>query len=501
MPGKYGVTPQGFIPIRLDELVERMHDGLSTGLCVNTRNNPQSRLNVWLTNFADRVAELWEVGQEVYNSMYPSSAEGVSLDHACEFGGSARTDDRRTYYPISCTGLDKTELPIGQVRLSSDTVPQRGLLNFSPGIISLTACNWLRVRLAGAPLHPANYSVTINGIVYRPPETAQALEIEILEGLRDAIGPDVFICYVSEGRLIIESEGQENGLSVVLSSTLTTTEINSTINFGTEDFGDIPLPFGTITQISKGVTGLISVTNQAQRIAGSIRQMDDELRLSYAERIFIRSRTMLESINSAVLTAQGVRSCRAYQNDTNIWVLHRPPHTVEAVVDGEFDDYEAALQILGSKAAGIQTCHCRGLDKNDPYINPETGIDTSLYPEDRAVEVVVLGENNEDIIVRFSRPIDLICDITVAVSLSSEPLAVNAFDLIKDTIRAEMSTQKPGQDVRPQAWLASLYKNVTGIADFDIRISTDSLADVRFITGLGYNFRAVAGSVEVVEAG
>jgi hypothetical protein len=489
--------------MRLDELIEKMHDGLSDSLKVNTRNNPQSRLNVWLVNFSDRVAELWETAQEIYNAMYPSSAEDVSLDHACEFGGSVRADDRRTYYPIACTGLDGTELPIGGIRLASDTVPQVSLINFSPGVISLAACNWIKVRLAGSALSPSAYSITINGIVYRPPETAEETEISILEGLQGAVfsSDAITSCEVVEGRLIIQTNRWDNPLNVVLSSTLTTTEINSTVNFGTEDFGDYALPHGTITNISRGVTGLNAVANQMPRIAGSRRQTDEELRLSYAERIFIRSRTMLESINSAVLTVQGVRSCKSFQNDTHVWVLHRPPHSVEAVVDGEFDDHEVAKQILGSKAAGIQSCHCRGLDKNDPYSNPGQDIDTSVYPLDRAVEVVVLGENNEDITVRFSRPIDLICDIVVAVSLSNEPLAVNAFDLIRDTIRAELATQKPGQDVRPQMWLDDLFRNVSGVADFDIRISAGVLQNVRFVTGLGYNFRAVAGSVSVVEAG
>jgi len=503
MPGDRGVTLEGFSLRRLDELINIAHDGLSDGWNVNTRNNPESRLNVLLVNLMDRAAELWELGQENYNAMYPSSAEGISLDHACEFGGTVRSDDRHTFYPISCTGADGTELPIGSVRLASDTVPQRGLINYAPGAISISACNWLRVRLAGAPLPVSAYSITVNGIVYSPPAGAEESEDGILEGLRSAVSTSdvVSSCEVSEGRLTIESERFNNPLNVVLSSTLTTTEINSTVNFGTEDYGDTPLPFGTITIITRGVVGLSAVTNQSPRIAGSVRQSDDELRLSYAARIFIRSRTMLESINSAVLGVQGVRSCRSFQNDTNIWVLHRPPHSVEAVVDGDFDEYEVASMILGSKAAGIQSCHCRGLDRNNPYINPEQGIDTSIYPIDRAVEVVVLGENNEDITVRFSRPIDLVCDIVVAVSLSNEPLAVNAFNLIEDTIRAEMAIQKPGQDVRPQMWLDNLYGNVSGVANFEITLSTNAVQDVRFLTGIGYNFRAVAGSVSVIEAG
>ena len=84
---KYGLTPQGPNPKRLDVILEDMHSKMTDRLGVNTRQNPQSLLNHILTNVADEIAELWEFGVDVYHSQYTSSATGASLDYAAQFGG------------------------------------------------------------------------------------------------------------------------------------------------------------------------------------------------------------------------------------------------------------------------------------------------------------------------------------------------------------------------------------------------------------------------------
>ena len=105
---KYGLTPQGPNPKRLDAILDDMHERMSARLGVNTRQNPQSLLNHLLTNVADEIAELWEFGVDVYHSEYVSSATGVSLDYAAQFGGSTRGMAAKSYYSILCTGVDGT---------------------------------------------------------------------------------------------------------------------------------------------------------------------------------------------------------------------------------------------------------------------------------------------------------------------------------------------------------------------------------------------------------
>ena len=101
---EYGLTPNGPNIKRLDAILDNMHTGLSKRWGVNTRQNPESFVNHMLTNIADAIAELWEFGEDVYYSEYPSFAEGRSLDNAAQFGGSTRETAAKSYYPIHCTG-------------------------------------------------------------------------------------------------------------------------------------------------------------------------------------------------------------------------------------------------------------------------------------------------------------------------------------------------------------------------------------------------------------
>ena len=83
---QYGLTSKGPNPKRLDVILDEMHESMTKRLGVNTKQNPQSLLNHLLTNVADRIAELWEYGTDVYYAMYPASAQGVNLDNAAQFG-------------------------------------------------------------------------------------------------------------------------------------------------------------------------------------------------------------------------------------------------------------------------------------------------------------------------------------------------------------------------------------------------------------------------------
>lgn len=503
MRNGYGVTPEGFVPKRLDVILDGMHGDISAGLEINTRLNPKSRLNVLLTNVADRIAELWEVAHETYDAMYPSSAEDISLDRAAQFGGSVRKDQARTYYPITCSGKDGTELP-ANTRISSDTTPAIELITLSPGMIALSSCNRFVARMSGPPIQADAYTISINNKVHFPPAGTQAEDI--LAALCDAINADYeegeFPASMEKGFLVVDFGDLNGSASVVLSNGLTTEEVSSIVVFATVEHGDIVLPNETITRIVSSPPGLLRVKNALPRIAGRQRETDEELRVSYAEKIFIRSRTMLESIDSAVLEVQGVESCRTRQNDTHLYVDNMPPNSVESVVAGSFDEVAVAKAILSAKAGGIRSCHCCGW-KMVAYTEPKYDFDNAPYLQyaNKAVEREVPGENDEPIIVRFTRPIDLPCDFRVEVSLSNEPLAVNAFDMVADIIKTETAKLKPGSNVIPQAWLSDLHKKVSGIGNFDITINTDMGHEkAKFIVGIGYNYLPVCRSVDVVEA-
>ncbi len=94
---EYGLTSNGVNIKRLDVILEEMHTELTEQWGVNTKQTSGSLVNVLLTNVADAIAELWELGQDVYNSQYPSTAEGVYLDNVGQFAGVTRESAAPSY--------------------------------------------------------------------------------------------------------------------------------------------------------------------------------------------------------------------------------------------------------------------------------------------------------------------------------------------------------------------------------------------------------------------
>jgi uncharacterized phage protein gp47/JayE len=434
----YGLTEKGPNPKRLDVILEEMHDSMSKRLGVNTRQNKESLLNHLLTNIADRIAELWEYGTDIYYSQYPASAEGNSLDNALQFGGIEREMPAKSYYYILCTGTDGVVVPSGTI-LATDTNPQIKLTLETDAKLSREKFNTASVVLA-TENNSETLSIVLNGTMYTG---------ATLEALAAEIDGDDFTAEIVDDALEIKDDDVTGVNTMVLSENLTTQNVGCVIQFGTEEYGDIVIPNGTVTKIVKSVSGLQSVINVGTYVAGRLMETDIELRKSHIDKIYNHSSRMIESIRSAILDkVQGVSTCAVYENDTNVTDdMGRPPHSVEVVVEGG-DKNEIAQQIFDTKAGGIST-YC---------VDDENG-----------VTVAVKGDYDEDIEIRFNRPAKVYVYFKVGVTLSKKvnPPA-NYVDLIKDVITSCMSEIETGENVVSQKFISELYSNIFGIDYFDI---------------------------------
>ena len=458
----YGLTPKGPNIKRLDAILDEMHSSLSEKLGVNTRQNPQSLLNHLLTNIADQIAELWELGLDIYYSQYPSSAEGISLDNAAQYGGSVRETAAKSYYPIHCTGVDGTRLSAGTL-ISSTTNPTTQLVISEAKEISRNAFNKVSIKIAYLGSDDV-YTVAINGAVFS--YSAYSVDVStILHGLAKVITDNDFYVTVDEGRevLSIESKDLTSTNVLILSDNLTTETVTTILTFGTVETGDILLPEGVITNIVKSDAGLLGVVNICGYIAGREKETDTEFRQSYIDKIFNRSSRMLESIRSAILmNCQGVESVAPYENPSHEWdEFGRPPHSIEIVVDGG-DSREIAQQILERKAGGINTFG-----------------DTTI---------VLSGAYDEDIPVSFSRPTTIYTWFHIGITLSkTEAVPPNYADLLREVVLENMDRLNAGEDVIPQRFMSQLYRACSGISYVDICIYTTSDASV---SPDGYPYRS-----------
>jgi len=447
---EYGLTPQGPNIKRLDTIIDEIHNDLSEGWKVNTRLNPQSLLNVQVVAFADKIAELWELGQEIYHATYPWSAENADLDNAVQFGGISRENAQPTIYPIHCKCVEGAAIPQG-TRIRTNTNPAMEFLARVSSIVSRGAFNQAQVRVVAVQA-PGIYTIVLNGNAYSytaetsDPVNGSVTEAQILEGLVAAVTDLDFLLTIVDNLLLVESLDLQRTHNMILSANLTTETVTSILHFASELKGEIALPNGTITEIVTSVPGLIAVVNLIPYIAGRLRETDVELRQSYADKIFHRSNRMLESIKSAILlNVQGVNSVAAFQNDTNITDAYgRWPHSIEVVADGG-SDYEIALQIRDRKAGGIQTFG--------------------------SVEVVVPGEEGEPMVERFNRPEYVYVWYRLALQLNpSEILPPNYVTTITQIILDAMRTVIPGQSIVPQRLIeARIYGTVPGIGFIETR--------------------------------
>lgn len=462
---KYGLTENGPNIKRLDTIIDEMHEDLTEKWGVNTKQNTQSVINHLITNIADKIAELWELGESLYYSTYPSSAEGISLDNAAQFGGTTRQNAVKSFYPIHCKATEGTTLESG-ITISSNTNPVTYLSLSNEVTVSRTSFNEAVIKIAATEIG-GSYTVYLNDEFYSYTSQTGDDELKIVQGLKSKIDTgENFTAMVDEtnAMLVIASNDVTVNNSLVLSENLTTENITTILTFGTLETGDIYLPKGTINTIVKAPAGLLAVENKCSYIAGRDEETDVEFRQSYADKIFNRSSMMLESIKSAILqNVQGVTSVAPYENASDVTdEMGRPPHSIEIVVEGG-DATEIAQQILNNKSGGIST-----------------------YGK---TEVTLTGVNGEDIVIRFNEPDKLYVWFKVVATVkNTNELPSNYAEILKTSIITNINKLNAGDDIVPQEFISELYKSCGGIAYLDISLATSETPDDKPET---YNLRSV----------
>ena len=453
---EYGITETGLRIKRFDTILSEINAFQTEGFGVQVGANTRSFLNTLNTSVADKIAELWELGADIYHNLSPMSAEGAALDNAVQFGGNSREKARSTYYPIHCECTEGITLD-EETLIESDTNPAIKFLSAEERTISRSSFNKAKVKVVSTQPGEA-YTVALNGTLYSYTCKAQDGPEAILGGLRDLVLADEAEAFTASvdgenGLLVIEAADVESENSMLLTDNLTTESVTAIISFASEEPGEVSLPNGAITKIVTAPTGFLSCTNLCGYVAGRLLETDVELRQSYVDKIFSRSSRMTDSIRSAILAnCAGVTAAQVYENRTNETDSEgRPPHSVEAVVDGGSNS-DIAEQILATVSAGITTYG--------------------------SVSVDVPGEDDDMIEVCFNRPTYIYCWFKVTLTISKASLVpANYAELVETAIVDAMSQVENGEDVVPQQqFLPAIYEQVPGISYIDVSIYTTTSA-------------------------
>lgn len=433
------MTEKGFVLKRMDTILEEIHSDLTEGFGFDTRLQRPSFLDVLVTSFAGQIADLWEMAQDSYYSKYPATATGVNLDHAVQYGGIRRSPNKRTCYPLHCTGEDGVSIREG-VLVATNTTPEIRLYSAEEFQITRDNFNEVKVKVASAQI--AVYTLTINGEQYSYSST-DGVENSILNGLKAAITNDEYFVTISEEYLVIKDTIKTRSNTLVLSDNLTTGSVTTIANFFTQEYGRVTLPYGIVTKMVNNIAGFESVTNQLEPTYGRLKETDIELRQSYLAKSALRSNTMIDSIVAELLNnVDNVESASGYENDTNtIDARGLPPHSIEIMVEGGKNN-EIAQAILRRKAGGIQTYG--------------------------SVVVNVPGNYGDRIPIRFNRPEYLYTWIKIVLHGDSGRLPSNYVSLTTQSILEESGNMIAGRNLLTQLLTDGIYKTVAGITYIDI---------------------------------
>ncbi len=452
---KHGVTKNGFVRKRLDEIKNDVYSRLKEGWGYDITINPQSFLNVLVTGFSDEVAKLWETAENTYYAMYTMSAEGANLDNAMQFGGITRERDARTMYMLACTAPDDTIAEYG-ILVKSATNPEKMFRCTNKQVISRENFRNIVVKPymeSGSDL----FYLTVNRNTYQYRRQDSDDELAVLRAMQELIDEKGINVQVDEENCLLRLEdiNKQTSNTLAISNNFLIESVTSNVLFESMDYGEVIVANGLIKEMVTLGTGITEVWNDIAPAPGRFEADDVEARQNFIKRCAIRSKTMLESITSEIYnTVDNVLSVAGYENDTEMTdVEGRPPKSVEIIVDGG-ENGEIASIIFKKKANGIRAYGNTVVDVADIFGNIHK--------------------------IGFSRPDYLY--IWMKAVITGKPgraMAPNYAQLTQDSILADAADIQVGDSLYIQTFLADIYAKVVSVSMVEIK--TFSTPDKSYI--------------------
>lgn len=444
MGTSYGVTDNGFVRKRLAEIKTSLESNIATafGVAVSTKAN--SIIGQQIGVFAAAIDDLWQVAEDTYNAMYPNTANGTNLSNSVGYSGVTRINAGNTKLYEVCYGTPGTSIPSGARIQGADSEYYE---TTAAGTISLSNAVSMAVTLSSVA-EGTTYSVAINGTAITKTATSTDTVNSVLVALTSGI-PSGWSASVSNNILTYTQTDRINGVAVSYSTTLTIVSVGSPIVFYAVNTGELDPAIGTVAIIITQVSGWTSASNESAAYPGRDLETDTELRQRYASTVTAQGSAMVESIQANLLeNVDSVTTALVFENTTDtIDSDGRPPHSIEAVVQGG-DSLDIANMIWKTKAAGIDTYGSVGTEITDSQ-----GVKHTMY---------------------FNRPTDVPIYLRCTVHEDSESeLDGDALQTIASYLLAQGNALSVGADVILQKLSAYIIQNVSGISYIELTGSTD----------------------------
>lgn len=132
----YGITSTGFSAKRLADIQTEIEDAFRSAFGAGINLDPLSPLGQMIGIVAERESLIWELAEDVYNSQYPDSASGASLDNVASISNIIRLAATYSTVTARITGANGTFIPIGFIA-SVDGAPSARFVTIESGTITV----------------------------------------------------------------------------------------------------------------------------------------------------------------------------------------------------------------------------------------------------------------------------------------------------------------------------------------------------------------------------
>ena len=442
-----GLTQQGFERKRLPDILEELREAFRDEFgSINT--GPESRFGRLIGIVAEREDSIWQLAEAVYQSQYPGTASGRSLDGVAALTGITRLEATRTTVPGVLIGQPTTTVPAG----SEASVSQTGDVYQTVGDTDITTSSALVVTLSVTAEPSTLYEVTIDGTDYQFTSNGESAD-EIADEIASLVDADSTVDAESDGNEIeVISSDRSTSFSLSVSGPVTVESAGSVSQFIALESGAQAVPTGSLDTIETPVSGWEGVENFQDGEQGRDIETDAELRTRREQSLQILGAGTVEAIRARLIqNVDDVNSVSIVENRSNeVDADGRPPHSFETIVSGGTDS-DVADELWQTKPAGIETFGT-------------------------ITEIVLDSQGNEQTI-GFSRPENVY--IWVRMTVNTNGVGTFPDDgegQIKTNVVEYGETLGVGDPVVIQALFGPVYQ-VPGIADVTIEIAqTDSPA-------------------------
>lgn len=441
---EYGLTADGFKRKRLPEIIQSLGDRISDKLGIEIQRDANSMFGQLIGVYAYEINSLWQLAENVYNAMYPSTAQGVQLDNAAGLAGIIPIDAENTTIIATCYGAEGAIIPYGaEISSSADNTIWR-CLDPDETISANRACD-VAVEV-GSFAVGETYSLTIDGITKSYTATSIDDGVSVLAKLAAMFDFDDKTFNVSDDKLNISMVEQSQTFTIFASNNLNIARLGSPFHFACTTAGAVAPKIGTVTNIVTGATGWDSVSNNVAANVGRNAESDIALRQRWSASVYGRAFAMVDAIAAAIYQLDGVTAVRVYENTSDEEDEEgRPPHSVEAVVSGG-EPQEICNTLFRRKAAGIDT-----YGEITRTVYDSQGIAHRIY---------------------YNEPQEIKVWLKVVVTRDDAEGDFGGLQNVRDAILEAGANYKVGQDVILQKFYCPIYSNVTGVGYVTITATT-----------------------------